>query len=49
MASFLKDEMPWFKHAKLDHMSKKEKKKKKGHSDDVRHKGKRVADGEGQV
>ena len=27
MASFLKDEMPWFKHAKLDYMSKKGKKK----------------------
>ena len=55
VASFLKEETPWLKHTKLDYVSQKIKNKKKGerkengHLDDVQHKGKEAADGEGQV
>ena len=51
VASFLKDETPWLKHTKLDHVSKKKKRERKvkGHSDDVQHKGNGTVDGEGQV
>ena len=45
VASILKDEKPWLKHARLDHVSKK-KKKGKRNSYDGQHKDKGAADGD---